>query len=402
MDKLNICLISSEYPPETLNGGIGTYTFHLAHGLAGSGHKVSVITKAFKQEREYFDRKVHVYQIKDHKMPFKGFGRLANLSLGQSFGNWWHCRSVFSKIKFLTSRDGRFDVIEGPLWDGECYGYSTNLEAPLVVRLQTPVFKSREILGRSADRKLEYLEKKSLDKATLIASISQNIARLISDKYKINPKKIIYSPLGINFPKINKAKFNKNSYKLLYVSRLETRKGTKEFIEALPKILTNNVKITVDIVGKDHNQAPNGTNFYNYFKQIIPKDLQPRVTFHGFASDKKLEEFYKNCDVFILPSRYESFGLVFLEAMSYGKPVIGTKIGGIPEIVNNKVGLLVDVNNPEEISAAVLKIFASESLRKDLGENSFKFVRDNFSVEKMVSTTIDIYTQAIDKFYINK
>jgi glycosyltransferase involved in cell wall biosynthesis len=394
---MRICLISDEYPPETSNGGIGTYTYHLAHGLASQGNQVTVVSRATGHEKDYFDQGVRVLRFRDQKVPFRGFTRLANLFSGGLFGYWWHSRSLFNNIKQLHAVRS-FDVLEGPLWGGLCFCYNNSLGFPLIVRLQTTDFKSREILGLSPRKTLEFIEKQSLQKADLIASISNNIGQLVSKRYDISDKKIIYSPLGIPVVK-NPPIFKENSFKLLYVSRLERRKGTQEFIESLPEMLRSNDRITVDIIGKDIPQAPKGQYFHDFFLSTVPLDLQKRVKFHGFVEDKKLETFYRNCDVFITPSRYESFGLVYLEAMSYGKPVIGTKVGGIPEIIKDREnGLLVPVNNPKEITRAVLELFDDQDLRKRIGQQAYHTVRNSFSIGRMVEETLKVYSLAIKKY----
>lgn len=396
--KLRICLISSEYPPETGWGGIGTYTHNLAYGLASAGHNVTVISQATDRPVQYDDKGVNIYRIFDKKLPIKGISRILNIVSMGLFAPWWHSKSFFLKLEGLIKQRGYFDIIEGPLWLGECCAYSKKIQTPLIIRLQTPIFKSREILGLPPSR-IEFLEKKSLQKANKIIAISDSIAQLVSKKYRIDPQKIIVSPLGINCPPIIRPLFRKNSYKLLYVGRLEQRKGTQELVEALPEILSQNHKITVDIVGQDCHQAPGNISYFEYFAKKVPEKFRNRVKFHGFVSDWDLQEFYRNCDLFIAPSRYESFGLIFLEAMAYGKPVIGTKTGGISEIVaDGKVGLLVEVNNPGQIAKSVLKIFASEQLREKLGKQSFKHVREKFTKEQMVESTLKIYKRTIREF----
>lgn len=397
---MRICLISNEYPPETGFGGIGTYTYNLAQSLSKKGHDITVITKALRKDSVYKDRNVKVYRILDKKLPFKGITRIFNLFSGGGFSRYWHSRFVFLKIREVMKKEGKFDVIEGPLWDGECICYSNKLGAPLVLRLQTPIFKSTEILGKNKNRFLEFIERKSLEKATLITSISKNISEVISRYYKIPSGKILLCYLGIQFPDIAKPVFKKDPFKLLYVGRLEKRKGTEEFIDSLPEILEKKPKILVDIVGRDCYQTRGNISYAEYFKIKVPKKFSKRVKFHGFVSKSKLDNFYQNCDVFIAPSRYESFGLIFLEAMSYGKPVIGTKVGGIPEIVRDKeVGLLIDVNKPDQIAGSVIKLFDDEKLREKLGRRAFSYVRKNFSVEKLTETSLRIYNQAIKKFY---
>jgi glycosyltransferase involved in cell wall biosynthesis len=393
---MKICLISREYPPETGFGGIGTYTYHLAHGLTKKGHAVSVITQALESERIYKDKKVKVYRIKDQKVPFRGLTRISNLLTNKWFSYYWHSRSVFKKINKIIEKEGSFDIIEGPLWDGETLAYNPEVKAPLIVRLQTPIFKSLEILNKKPNKTLELIEKSCLEKATLIPSISKNVGEIVSKKYQVPETKIKVNYLGISLPKINKPKFKENSHKLLYVGRLEVRKGTLEFIDSINEILENNPKIIIDIVGKDIPQAPGDIYFKDYFKTVVKKTLQKRVKFQGFVSDINLKKFYKSCDVLIAPSRYESFGLIYLEAFAYGKPVIGTNTGAIPEIVkHNKTGLLVEVDNPKSIARAVLKIFNDNDFRKKLGENAFKDIRQNMTLQKMVDKTLDIYNEAI-------
>lgn len=399
---MKICFISREYPPETGFGGIGTYTYQLAQGLTKKGHDVTVISQAVKKAIFYKDKKVKVYRIFDDKVPFRGFTKISNLLTGNAFSHYWHSRSVFKKINQLVNQGGKFDIIEGPLWDGECLAYNYRIGVPLVVRLQTPIFKSLEILGKPKNKSVEFVERKTLEKAVLIPSISNNVASLISSCYKIPKSKIRLCYLGIEFPKIKKPVFKENSYKLLYVGRLEKRKGTQEFIESLNEILSKNEKITIDIIGKDIPQAPGQVLFKKYFEKIVNKEYKKRVKFHGFVDFKKLELFYKKCDLFIAPSRYESFGLIFLEAYLYGKPVIGTTAGAIPELVSHgTTGLLVEPNNSSQIAKAVLKVFKNDSLRKRMGEQAFMYVRKNFTVGQMVDRSLDIYNEAIKKYKKN-
>lgn len=396
---MKICLISREYPPETGFGGIGTYTYQLAQGLTSKGHDVTVISQAVESERIYKDKKVKVYRIKDEKVPFRGFTRIANLLTNKWFTYYWHSRSVFNKINEIVQNNGTFDIIEGPLWDGETLAYDKSVTSPLVVRLQTPIFKSLEILNKKPNKTLEYIERTSLKKAILIPSISKSVGELICKKYEIPKEKVKVNYLGIDLPKVKKPFFKKNSHKLLYVGRLEKRKGTIEFLDSLNDILEENHKITVDIVGKDIPQAPGDIFFKDYFAKTVKKSFQKRVKFHGFVSDTNLKKFYKQCDLLVAPSRYESFGLIYLEAFAYGKPVIGTKVGGIPEIVkHNKTGLLVEVNSSKEIAKAVLKVFSNNDLRKKLGENAFEDIRENLTLEKMVDKTLGIYNEAIKKY----
>jgi glycosyltransferase involved in cell wall biosynthesis len=81
--------------------------------------------------------------------------------------------------------------------------------------------------------------------------------------------------------------------------------------------------------------------------------LGEAVHFTGIIEDEQLRREYQECDIFALPSRKEGFGLVYLEAMSYGKPCLAARAGGAPEVVNRDVGVLVEYANTEQIAVAV-------------------------------------------------
>lgn len=396
-NKLRVCLISSEYPPETGGGGIGTYTHNLAHGLASDGHHVTVISRSITGiQTTTVDEGVRLIRIAENKLPFKGLGRVMSIISGNSFFVWWYSVSIFEFIDKLIKIEGSFDIIEGPLWGAECAAYKRSINVPLVVRLQTPIFKSKQLLNQRPDVILEFLEKRSLNQATQIAAISENVRDLIISKYRITPAKFVMAPLGIKGGTPRDTKHLGTSPNVLYVGRLEVRKGTSEFIDSLNKILREtNVKI--QIVGKDCMQAPNGLTYQEYFRSVVSKEYYNRVSFLGFVSDSERAELFENADIFIAPSRYESFGLVFLEAMSYGIPVVGTKVGGIPEIIDNSVGRLIKVNDHVAISDAIIELSNNEELRLQLGKNARIRYLEKFTVDKMVENTVRLYSDTIAK-----
>jgi glycosyltransferase involved in cell wall biosynthesis len=304
--------------------------------------------------------------------------------------------AVFAQIQSLEADREPFDIVEAPLWDGEGAAYSRRYtRAPMMIRLQTPVFVSAAIAPSPTRRAAERLERMALRKASLVAAISRSTGALVSGHYGVDPAKIREAPLGIEMPELDRPRMQGDSHKLLYVGRLEQRKGTQELIDALPRILGENQKITVDIVGRDTGQAPGYGSYQAYFEHTVSSGLRNRVHFHGFVPSEKLQRFYEDCDVFIAPSRYESFGLIYLEAMAYGKPVIGTRAGGIPEVVTDEVGRLVEPEDRDQIADAVLALMKDSALRRTLGSNAFRRVRQHFSVEAMVKNTLALYREAI-------
>ncbi len=393
---MNVCLVAREYPPETGGGGVGTYTYHLGHGLKSHGHQVTVISSGNGPQNQHWDDGVEVWRI-PHPAPSPWARRLKAITHGRGYSSlWMRSRAVFDRIQSLEAERNPFDVIETPLWDAEGAAYSARYtRAPMVVRLQTPIFVSAAMAPTPTRRAAQRLERMALRKAVLVAAISRSNSALVATVYGIDPAKIRQAPLGINLPELSQPLVCPDSYKLLYVGRLEQRKGIRELIDALPRILGQDQRITVDIVGRDTGQEPRFGSYRAYFEHTVPPDLQSRVRFHGFVPGEELQHFYRDCDVFIAPSRYESFGLIYLEAMAYGKPVIGTRTGGIPEVVTDDVGRLVAAEDPDQIAAAVLALMNDGALRRTLGSNAFHRVRQHFSVEAMVQQTVALYDEAI-------
>jgi glycosyltransferase involved in cell wall biosynthesis len=111
--------------------------------------------------------------------------------------------------------------------------------------------------------------------------------------------------------------------------------------------------------------------------------LEHSVIFTGRISDSELWERYANCDIFILPSTGEGFGLVFVEAMSFGKPVIASRMGAAPEVVMDGVnGFLVEGQNEESLTERILQLATDPALRTRMGQAAQRTFEDNYSLPK--------------------
>lgn len=165
---------------------------------------------------------------------------------------------------------------------------------------------------------------------------------------------------------------------ILSVGRLVERKGVDRVIEAMATIKTQHPNAIYVIAG-------NGKYAYELKKIVERLSLQKYVQFVGKLSDQALAKWYQRCDLFIMPSRQlsnrdvEGFGIVYLEANSFGKPVIGGKSGGIADAVTHEeTGLLVDPNNVAEIAAAIDRLLTDASLATRLGNQGMQRVRTQF------------------------
>jgi glycosyltransferase involved in cell wall biosynthesis len=164
---------------------------------------------------------------------------------------------------------------------------------------------------------------------------------------------------------------------VLFVGRLIAEKGIRELLEA-SRQLPDSVMVT--IIG----EGPLKEEIENAAKNSL------KIKFIGKIDNNKLSDYYAGADVVIIPSTHEEgFGRVILEALSCGIPVIGANIGGIPEAMNEAVGILIDVT-PKNIVQGILKLQTNKALYKKLSQNARRFAREKYS-EKNISEIISAY-----------
>jgi len=205
------------------------------------------------------------------------------------------------------------------------------------------------------------------------------------------PVKVIPFASGITMVgKMKKPEKKKSSKNILFVGRLIERKGVTYLIKAMPIVLKS-LNARLDIVGS-------GPLFSNLKIEIEKNKLEKNVFLHGKVSEKKLVDFYRNCDVFVLPAikdkwgDTEGLGVVLLEAMSFKKPVIATRVGGITDIVkNNLTGILVPQKNSYLLAKAIIKILTNQKLSKKLTEGGYQYLKKNFNWEKILCQIAEIY-----------
>lgn len=171
------------------------------------------------------------------------------------------------------------------------------------------------------------------------------------------------------------------------VARLTEQKGHIYLLQAMRVILDSISSVHLVIVG----DGKLGSDLTNLAFQLGIKD---RVHFLGFRADAAnlIAEF----DIFVLPSLFEGFGLVLLEAMAASKPIVATRISAIPEIVvDGETGLLVPPRDPQALAEAVLKLIANPDLAFNLGRCGRRLLEQRFTVEKMVEDTLRLYRAVI-------
>lgn len=173
------------------------------------------------------------------------------------------------------------------------------------------------------------------------------------------------------------------------VANLFPRKGYEYLIDALVEVRKKVPDIHCLIIGEGD---------YHYrallLEMVQTKGLKPNVTFTGFQ--RAVQAHIAAMDIFVLPSVLEGFGIVLLEAMALGKPVVATTVGGIPEVVEDYVtGLLVPPKDPEALAQKILYLLENPRIREKLGAAGWARVQERFSVDCMVSQLHRLYGELI-------
>jgi glycosyltransferase involved in cell wall biosynthesis len=191
------------------------------------------------------------------------------------------------------------------------------------------------------------------------------------------------------------SKLNKGN-NLLYMGRLSEEKGIKYLLKAMIDITKKIPTVHLNVVGT----GPEKENLEELIKKL---KLEKHVSLIGQVPNKDIEIYYKISNILIVPSICaEAFGLVGIEAMSVGRPVIGSRVGGIPEWLDDgKTGLLVDPGNSEQIAEKVIQLFSNIKLMEKMGENGRKKA-EQFDIKKHIKEIEIVYQEVIDKYKNNK
>ncbi|MBS1736022.1 MAG: glycosyltransferase [Bacteroidetes bacterium] len=294
------------------------------------------------------------------------------------------------------------DIIDSPLWDIE--GYITKVRIghiPMVVRLETTTMLLTEILDDKTPVKnsLNEIETHFMELANGFVFDSWSIFRETERLYQFNFSSKPYAVIhhGIDVSDIeNKEEASAatvtGKVHVLIAGRLEKRKGSNILVkEILPTILngSNNTDIIFHIVGKDSGEwdgfmKETGAGYHDYIRKNFKRYLDKQIFIYGYVSDEQLEELYSSSDIVLALSRYESFGLLYIEAMKKGKPLIVFNTGAVPEIFeNNQDAIIIPIDKPKLVAEAIFTLKNSPELRKKLSINAMEKLKNRFSSELM-------------------
>lgn len=397
--RLNICYLTNEYYPD-IRGGIGKFVYILARETAKLGHQVHVITLTRNNiESVNFEENVWVHRIGVNKYPKS---LLEYDTVNDNF-NENRMNTLYSHYEEILkiNKKCKVDIVQTPIWDSLGFYALFDSRFNLVVTLHTSmktIFEGVYHINEEVEFHIE-VEEYLLNKSKFIVSNSKAIEKQYNQYYNDACEgKTFLIPHGLEdmrkFVKNNdkKLSYNSDNIEILFVGRLEYRKGIDIIFECVPYICKKYNNVIFRFCGDNTINMPNSETTYKDYFLSKYNEFSERVIFEGYISDEEIIDRYSNCDIFIAPSRFESFGLIFLEAMIFSKPVIGTNIGGIPEVVEDGVsGILIENENSEDLKNALIKLIENKNIRESIGKNGRRIYEEKFTAEIMANKFIDYY-----------
>lgn len=214
----------------------------------------------------------------------------------------------------------------------------------------------------------------STDKIINISNYEQKQAI----KYGLNKNKMIMIYNGVEDKENNsnlKLNWDKNKINLLFVGRLDRQKGLDLFLNVYDKMKLKNMHLYVIGTSVLDDNLPKSTEY---------------VTYLGWVDNKDIDVYYQACDAVIMPSRWEGFGLVAVEAMRNLKPVIASNVGALPELIKNNInGYIFDIKNDKKLKEILLNINKNEL--QNLGKQARQIYLKNFTDSIFIKNIYRLY-----------
>ncbi len=381
-DNLSVMMLSWEFPPRVI-GGISPHVYYLSRSLVKQGVRVIVVTCDFPEAPDYeVVDGVEVYRIDSYKNPapdFPSWIYLMNLNMQKESAR-------------LVREIGKVDLFHAHDWlvADAGIGLKHVFRKPLLVTMHSTEMGRREVLHTTTEKMIHETEAWLNYEAWRVICCSDYMVGHVRTIFGLPNDKLDMIPNGVDtetYDKIEedltdfRAKFALPEEKIiLYVGRLVFEKGIQVLINAVPKVLSKaNAKFI--IVGSGYMKE-------QLLNIVRGMGLEHKVLFQGFMDEPSLLRLQKCADVSVVPSLFEPFGIVALEAMAAKSPVVVSDTGGMSEIVDHdKTGVKVYPNNPDSLAWGINKILLDDKYRDWIKENAYRVVQEKYGWDTIAQQT---------------
>lgn len=380
MFDLKIFQVTPYYPPHV--GGVESFVQLLSEGLASRGHEVTVFASSNSHAQSV--RKVNGVKI----ISLKTVSKVYNVPI---------VPSLFSRLL----HEGTPDVIHAHQYPV----FMSDVSAAAAIVKNIPMLLHVHLVPDSKSALSGWINNFYYSTMGLFTLKSADGVVVPSFAYKskiekmrVNPEKIQVVPIGIDFERFQ-IKTDKESFKeryhcqgskvILSVSRLNYQKGLQYLIRAMPAVLKKVPNAKLMIVGEGEE--------FSYLNDLSKSlGISQSVIFTGVLSHEEIPVAYSSSDVFVLPSLFENTPLTLIEAQASGKPVISTRVGGVPEVlVDGETGFLVEPRNVKQLEVRIVDLLSDNNLAHEMGEKGKKFVSTRFGISNIVPSFLKAYEKLL-------
>jgi glycosyltransferase involved in cell wall biosynthesis len=394
---MKICLVSQQYPPETAQGGIGSQAWNKARSLTRLGHVVHVISCAAAEHATItvIDG-ITVHRIRAPGREFPVYNP-ATYWLGYTWAVLGEINRLLEKIKF--------DVIDFPEYGAEGFAYQLDRVqwnwVPVVVQLHAPLAMLSKFIGWPEEGGEFYhvgshMEGVSIRLADAVMSCSSVIADFTADFYGIPRNSIDVVHCGVDTEAFDRAEKHHRHPDarptVLFVGSVAPNKGIRTVVESALRLRSTYAGIRLQVLGKGGDRLQQ-----ELLEYVGAHGAADNVEFLGFVGRDELPGYYRDADVFCMPSQFEGgTANVYLEAMSCRCPVVASTVGGAVEaVVDGESGFLVPPDDVDATTQALHRLLADSSLRQRIGDAGRRRVDEYFAMDKYILRIQAVYEKAI-------
>ncbi|GAA2778943.1 glycosyltransferase family 4 protein [Saccharopolyspora taberi] len=392
---MRVLMLSWEYPPVVV-GGLGRHVHALARTLAGQGHEVVVLC------RQPAGTDPETHPASDTVVDGVRLVRVAedppHLTFERDLVAWTLAMGhAMARAGHRLLRDWRPDVVHAHDWlvTHPAIALAEAAEVPLVATIHaTEAGRHSGWLSHTHSQQIHSVEWWLANRADALITCSAAMRAEAAELFEVEPESITVLHNGIEADTWQAratgaaARGSGGAPLLLYFGRLEWEKGVQDLLAALPRIRERHPGTTVAIAGC-------GTHQDWLVEQAAEHGVSDVARFVGHLPDPELQSLLSTADAVVLPSRYEPFGIVALEAAAAGAPLVASTAGGLGEIVHDgRTGLAFAPGDVEGLADAVDAVLRDPRAAAQRAEAARARLGSDFNWERIASDTAAVYAAA--------
>lgn len=390
-----VLMLSWEYPP-LIEGGLARHVRKLSENLAELGVEVHVLTRAREESpAEEIVDDIYLHRVREPRRP-------RELTEFITWVEHMNTDMLAAGVELGDRYD--FDLVHGHDWLVAVAGdhLAKRFGVPLAMTVHATEYgRHQGWVDKHPQSHIHGVERWMTNRAEQVITCSAYMRDHVADIYDIEENRVAVIPNGIDPSDLQpadskemrrlRAQFAAPDQKLvLLVGRLVYEKGFQIALEAMPRVIAElrNVRYLV---------AGSGTHEQQLRAQASQLGLDDHGTFLGWIGDDVLHTLYRIADLTVVPSIYEPFGLVALEAMASGCPCLVADTGGLREVVpHDEVGLRFRSRDPDSLADTAIRVLSDHDLGKRIVDEAYEHVR-SFDWADVAEQTEAVYLQLLDR-----